>query len=164
MSQQESSDSAHAKSITFDPRCHSKQHWIDRPHSDFNYIQQPQHILFCTCLNLIPSFSFQGHFPNKAMPSAGTLPWVQGIICNANNPCFRNPTPGESPGVVGNFNDSMWVKFTDQNLSPCFKKEFSLKLNEAKNCEAVYLIFSRPFQNLPSVHRCQEDPALLPER
>uniref|UniRef100_A0A667ZUP3 P-type phospholipid transporter n=1 Tax=Myripristis murdjan TaxID=586833 RepID=A0A667ZUP3_9TELE len=36
-----------------------------------------------------------GHFPNKAMPSAGTLPWVQGIICNANNPCFRYPTPGE---------------------------------------------------------------------
>ena len=52
---------------------------------------------------------FLGHFPNKAMPSAGTLPWVQGIICNANNPCFRNPTPGESPGIVGNFNDSMWV-------------------------------------------------------
>ncbi|XP_056890906.1 phospholipid-transporting ATPase ABCA1-like isoform X1 [Takifugu flavidus] len=47
------------------------------------------------------------HFPNKAMPSAGTLPWVQGIICNANNPCFRNPTPGESPGMVGNFNDSI---------------------------------------------------------
>lgn len=48
-----------------------------------------------------------GHFPNKAMPSAGTLPWIQGILCNANNPCFRGPTPGESPGVVGNFNDSM---------------------------------------------------------
>ena len=43
------------------------------------------------------------------MPSAGILPWMQGIICNANNPCFRHPTPGESPGVVGNFNDSMWV-------------------------------------------------------
>uniref|UniRef100_A0A8C7U0Y9 P-type phospholipid transporter n=1 Tax=Oncorhynchus mykiss TaxID=8022 RepID=A0A8C7U0Y9_ONCMY len=41
------------------------------------------------------------------MPSAGTLPWIQGIICNANNPCFRNPTPGESPGVVGNFNESI---------------------------------------------------------
>uniref|UniRef100_A0A668AGT6 P-type phospholipid transporter n=1 Tax=Myripristis murdjan TaxID=586833 RepID=A0A668AGT6_9TELE len=41
------------------------------------------------------------------MPSAGTLPWIQGIICNANNPCFRSPTPGESPGVVGNFNDSI---------------------------------------------------------
>uniref|UniRef100_A0A8D2LMX0 P-type phospholipid transporter n=1 Tax=Varanus komodoensis TaxID=61221 RepID=A0A8D2LMX0_VARKO len=47
------------------------------------------------------------HFPNKAMPSAGTLPWVQGIICNANNPCFRYPTPGESPGIVGNFNKSI---------------------------------------------------------
>ncbi|XP_056441789.1 phospholipid-transporting ATPase ABCA1-like [Gadus chalcogrammus] len=47
------------------------------------------------------------HFPNKAMPSAGTLPWLQGIICNANNPCFRYPTPGETPGVVGNFNDSI---------------------------------------------------------
>uniref|UniRef100_A0A8C6JLL9 P-type phospholipid transporter n=1 Tax=Melopsittacus undulatus TaxID=13146 RepID=A0A8C6JLL9_MELUD len=41
--------------------------------------------------------SVLGHFPNKAMPSAGTLPWIQGIICNANNPCFRYPTPGESP-------------------------------------------------------------------
>uniref|UniRef100_A0A8C6JQZ8 P-type phospholipid transporter n=1 Tax=Melopsittacus undulatus TaxID=13146 RepID=A0A8C6JQZ8_MELUD len=42
-------------------------------------------------------FSSKSHFPNKAMPSAGTLPWIQGIICNANNPCFRYPTPGESP-------------------------------------------------------------------
>uniref|UniRef100_A0AAX7VHF3 P-type phospholipid transporter n=1 Tax=Astatotilapia calliptera TaxID=8154 RepID=A0AAX7VHF3_ASTCA len=49
----------------------------------------------------------QCHFPNKAMPSAGTLPWLQGILCNANNPCFRHPTPGESPGIVGNFNDSI---------------------------------------------------------
>ncbi|KAF0040248.1 hypothetical protein F2P81_008483 [Scophthalmus maximus] len=54
-----------------------------------------------------------GHFPNKAMPSAGTLPWIQGILCNANNPCFRHPTPGESPGVVGNFNDSIQ---NDKNL------------------------------------------------
>uniref|UniRef100_A0A8C5UFD8 ABCA1 protein n=1 Tax=Malurus cyaneus samueli TaxID=2593467 RepID=A0A8C5UFD8_9PASS len=43
------------------------------------------------------------HFPNKALPSAGTLPWLQGIICNMNNPCFRHPTAGEAPGVVGNF-------------------------------------------------------------
>uniref|UniRef100_A0A8C9TPQ4 P-type phospholipid transporter n=1 Tax=Scleropages formosus TaxID=113540 RepID=A0A8C9TPQ4_SCLFO len=28
----------------------------------------------------------QCHFPNKALPSAGTLNWVQGIICNINNP------------------------------------------------------------------------------
>uniref|UniRef100_A0A8D0CQN9 P-type phospholipid transporter n=1 Tax=Sander lucioperca TaxID=283035 RepID=A0A8D0CQN9_SANLU len=38
----------------------------------------------------------QCHFPNKALPSAGTLPWIQGIICNINNPCFHSPTPGET--------------------------------------------------------------------
>ncbi|XP_063213883.1 phospholipid-transporting ATPase ABCA7 isoform X2 [Chroicocephalus ridibundus] len=47
------------------------------------------------------------HFPNKALPSAGTLPWLQGIICNMNNPCFRHPTAGEAPGVVGNFEGSI---------------------------------------------------------
>ncbi|RMC00946.1 hypothetical protein DUI87_22633 [Hirundo rustica rustica] len=47
------------------------------------------------------------HFPNKALPSAGTLPWLQGIICNINNPCFRHPTAGEAPGVVGNFDGSI---------------------------------------------------------
>lgn len=53
------------------------------------------------------SSSPTGHFPNKALPSAGTLPWLQGIICNMNNPCFRHPTAGEAPGVVGNFDGSM---------------------------------------------------------
>ncbi|NWR58998.1 ABCA1 protein, partial [Bucorvus abyssinicus] len=47
------------------------------------------------------------HFPNKALPSAGTLPWLQGIICNMNNPCFQHPTAGEAPGVVGNFDGSI---------------------------------------------------------
>ncbi|XP_075758760.1 phospholipid-transporting ATPase ABCA7 isoform X2 [Pelodiscus sinensis] len=47
------------------------------------------------------------HFPNKALPSAGTLSWIQGIICNMHNPCFRYPTAGETPGVVGNFNRSI---------------------------------------------------------
>ncbi|TSM94632.1 ATP-binding cassette sub-family A member 1 [Bagarius yarrelli] len=49
----------------------------------------------------------QCHFPNKALPSAGTLAWVQGIICNIKNPCFHYPTPGETPGDVGNFNNSI---------------------------------------------------------
>uniref|UniRef100_A0A671VNR0 P-type phospholipid transporter n=1 Tax=Sparus aurata TaxID=8175 RepID=A0A671VNR0_SPAAU len=49
----------------------------------------------------------QCHFPNKALPSAGTLPWIQGIICNINNPCFHNPTPGETAGKVGNFDNSI---------------------------------------------------------
>ncbi|XP_059408851.1 phospholipid-transporting ATPase ABCA1a isoform X1 [Carassius carassius] len=64
-------------------------------------------ILISVRLHYPPYEQHECHFPNKAMPSAGTLPWVQGIICNANNPCFRYPTPGETPGVVGNFNDSI---------------------------------------------------------
>ncbi|XP_059504050.1 retinal-specific phospholipid-transporting ATPase ABCA4 isoform X2 [Stegostoma tigrinum] len=50
------------------------------------------------------------HFPNKAMPSAGTLPWLQGIFCNLNNPCFRYPTHGESPGLVSNYNNSILAR------------------------------------------------------
>ncbi|XP_072430717.1 retinal-specific phospholipid-transporting ATPase ABCA4 isoform X2 [Chiloscyllium punctatum] len=50
------------------------------------------------------------HFPNKAMPSAGMLPWLQGIFCNLNNPCFRYPTHGESPGVVSNYNNSILAR------------------------------------------------------
>ncbi|KAJ8339825.1 hypothetical protein SKAU_G00344580 [Synaphobranchus kaupii] len=71
-------------------------------------------ILISVRLHYPPYEQHECHFPNKAMPSAGTLPWVQGIICNANNPCFRYPTPGETPGVVGNFNDSIISRlFTD---------------------------------------------------
>uniref|UniRef100_A0A6Q2Z807 P-type phospholipid transporter n=1 Tax=Esox lucius TaxID=8010 RepID=A0A6Q2Z807_ESOLU len=39
------------------------------------------------------------HFPNKAMPSSGILPWIQGIFCNANNPCFQYTTKGEGSGT-----------------------------------------------------------------
>ncbi|KAM4605225.1 retinal-specific phospholipid-transporting ATPase ABCA4-like [Polymixia lowei] len=51
------------------------------------------------------------HFPNKAMPSTGILPWMQGIFCNVNNPCFRYPTAAESPGVVSNYNNSILARF-----------------------------------------------------
>ncbi|XP_075906360.1 phospholipid-transporting ATPase ABCA1-like [Nelusetta ayraudi] len=64
-------------------------------------------ILISVRIHYPPYEQHECHFPNKAMPSAGTLPWVQGIVCNANNPCFRSPTPGEAPGVVGNFDDSI---------------------------------------------------------
>ncbi|XP_066453464.1 retinal-specific phospholipid-transporting ATPase ABCA4 [Eleutherodactylus coqui] len=50
------------------------------------------------------------HFPNKALPSAGVLPWLHGIFCNSNNPCFRSPTLGESPGVVSNYNNSILAR------------------------------------------------------
>ncbi|KAK3507673.1 hypothetical protein QTP70_032792 [Hemibagrus guttatus] len=64
-------------------------------------------ILISVRLHYPPYEQHECHFPNKAMPSAGTLPWVQGIICNANNPCFRYPTSGEASGAVGNFNNSI---------------------------------------------------------
>uniref|UniRef100_A0A670JDL6 P-type phospholipid transporter n=1 Tax=Podarcis muralis TaxID=64176 RepID=A0A670JDL6_PODMU len=68
-------------------------HWIAQLVSiyvsSFSYVY---FLLFCS--------SYQGHFPNKAMPSAGTLPWLQGIFCNMNNPCFKSLTRGESPGVA----------------------------------------------------------------
>ncbi|XP_052020849.1 phospholipid-transporting ATPase ABCA7 isoform X3 [Apodemus sylvaticus] len=47
------------------------------------------------------------HFPNKPLPSAGTVPWLQGLVCNVNNSCFQHPTPGEEPGVLSNFKDSL---------------------------------------------------------
>ncbi|KAK2493596.1 hypothetical protein MC885_008171, partial [Smutsia gigantea] len=61
--------------------------------------------------NINPLYSqHECHFPNKAMPSAGMLPWLQGIFCNVNNPCFQNPTPGESPGIVSNYNNSILAR------------------------------------------------------
>uniref|UniRef100_A0A8C2WZC7 ABC transporter domain-containing protein n=1 Tax=Cyclopterus lumpus TaxID=8103 RepID=A0A8C2WZC7_CYCLU len=61
-----------------------------------------------------PLHKGQCHYPNKAMPSAGVLPWLQGMMCNINNPCLNSPTPGETPGQVNNFNSSIvhlvWTK------------------------------------------------------
>ncbi|XP_073910595.1 phospholipid-transporting ATPase ABCA7 isoform X3 [Castor canadensis] len=36
-----------------------------------------------------------------------TLPWLQGLICNVNNSCFPQMTPGEKPGLLSNFKDSL---------------------------------------------------------
>ncbi|XP_031140894.1 phospholipid-transporting ATPase ABCA1-like isoform X1 [Sander lucioperca] len=54
-----------------------------------------------------PLYKGQCHYPNKAMPSAGVLPWLQGMICNIDNPCLNYSTPGETPGQVNNFNNSI---------------------------------------------------------
>uniref|UniRef100_A0A672G6Q6 P-type phospholipid transporter n=1 Tax=Salarias fasciatus TaxID=181472 RepID=A0A672G6Q6_SALFA len=54
-----------------------------------------------------PVYQEQCHYPNKAMPSAGVLPWLQGMMCNIDNPCLNYPTPGETPGQVNNFNNSI---------------------------------------------------------
>uniref|UniRef100_A0A3Q3W3E5 P-type phospholipid transporter n=1 Tax=Mola mola TaxID=94237 RepID=A0A3Q3W3E5_MOLML len=64
-------------------------------------------ILICVRQSHPPYKQQQCHFPNKALPSAGTLPWIQGIVCNINNPCFHSSTPGETIGQVGNFDNSI---------------------------------------------------------
>ncbi|XP_032568013.1 phospholipid-transporting ATPase ABCA7 [Chiroxiphia lanceolata] len=63
------------------------------------------------------------HFPNKALPSAGTLSWLQGIICNMNNPCFRHPTAGEAPGVVGNFDGSILSRLLSEARQVLLRSE-----------------------------------------
>lgn len=60
-------------------------------------------------MNTVSVSVLVGHYPNKAMPSAGLLPWLQGMICNIENPCLSYPTPGETPGQVNNFNNSMYA-------------------------------------------------------
>ncbi|XP_036439062.1 phospholipid-transporting ATPase ABCA1-like isoform X2 [Colossoma macropomum] len=57
-----------------------------------------------------PTYKGQCHYPNKPMPSAGVLPWLQGMVCNIQNPCVSQPTPGETPGQVNNFNNSILAK------------------------------------------------------
>lgn len=57
-----------------------------------------------------PVYKSQCHYPNKPLPSAGVLPWLQGMMCNIQNPCVDYPTPGEAPGQVNNFNDSILTK------------------------------------------------------
>ncbi|XP_040926208.1 retinal-specific phospholipid-transporting ATPase ABCA4-like isoform X1 [Betta splendens] len=69
------------------------------------------------------------HFPNKAMPSTGILPWIQGIFCNANNPCFQHPTPGESPGVVSNYNNSILARFYSDAQELLFSEPQLLQLS-----------------------------------
>ncbi|XP_064813992.1 retinal-specific phospholipid-transporting ATPase ABCA4-like, partial [Oncorhynchus masou masou] len=53
------------------------------------------------------------HFPNKAMPSTGIIPWIQGIFCNANNPCFKHPTRAEvsHPSLLSNYNNYILARF-----------------------------------------------------
>uniref|UniRef100_A0A8C5HCB1 P-type phospholipid transporter n=1 Tax=Gouania willdenowi TaxID=441366 RepID=A0A8C5HCB1_GOUWI len=56
-----------------------------------------------------PIYKGQCHYPNKAMPSAGVLPWLQGMVCNIDNPCLNYSTPGETPGQVNNHNNSVFL-------------------------------------------------------
>uniref|UniRef100_A0A8D2QDF4 P-type phospholipid transporter n=1 Tax=Zonotrichia albicollis TaxID=44394 RepID=A0A8D2QDF4_ZONAL len=96
-------------------------------------------ILISVRLSYPPYEQHECHFPNKAMPSAGTLPWIQGIICNANNPCFRYPTPGESPGIVGNFNASIMKSWSDMRQEVMFLNN----VNASNSSTQIYQAVSR---------------------
>uniref|UniRef100_A0A6Q2XU88 ABC transporter domain-containing protein n=1 Tax=Esox lucius TaxID=8010 RepID=A0A6Q2XU88_ESOLU len=68
-----------------------------------------RYMIDCLISTTEPIYRDQCHYRNKPMPSAGLLPWLQGMVCNLNNPCVKNPTPGEAPGQVNNFNNSLYV-------------------------------------------------------
>uniref|UniRef100_A0A8C6KAE5 ABC transporter domain-containing protein n=1 Tax=Nothobranchius furzeri TaxID=105023 RepID=A0A8C6KAE5_NOTFU len=95
-----------------------------------------------------PIYKGQCHYPNKAMPSAGTLPWLQGMICNIENPCLDYPTPGEAPGEVNNFNSSISMVFKAAN-SLDFKKDMFGSINillcgKKPNISSTKMSFSLP--------------------
>lgn len=40
------------------------------------------------------------HYPARALPSAGVLPWIETMFCNLDNPCFNVPVASETPGQI----------------------------------------------------------------
>ncbi|CAL8327347.1 unnamed protein product [Lota lota] len=88
-----------------------------------------------------PVFKNQCHYPNKAMPSAGVLPWLQGIICNLDNPCLSYPTPGEAPGQVNNFNNSViagfLIEFQDMLVNRSFLSNVEMLVNDLDQWDSV---------------------------
>uniref|UniRef100_A0A8C2KP21 ABC transporter domain-containing protein n=1 Tax=Cyprinus carpio TaxID=7962 RepID=A0A8C2KP21_CYPCA len=76
--------------------------------------------MFAGCIKLqtvIVNLCFlSGHYLNKPLPSAGVLPWLQGMLCNMQNPCVSFPTPGEAPGQVNNFDNSTLLR-TNETFS-----------------------------------------------
>ncbi|KAL4006708.1 leucine-rich repeat-containing protein 16 [Sarotherodon galilaeus] len=73
-----------------------------------------------------PIYKGQCHYPNKAMPSAGVIPWIQGMVCNLENPCLPYPTPGETPGQVNNFDNSMNILRDNETFSTHLKQYLSV--------------------------------------
>ena len=58
---------------------------------------------------MLAPVSAAGHFDGKAMPSAGTIPFLQSYFCTRNNTCHASPVRSEMPGVIENFNASVSV-------------------------------------------------------
>uniref|UniRef100_A0A8C5BGX3 ATP-binding cassette, sub-family A (ABC1), member 4b n=1 Tax=Gadus morhua TaxID=8049 RepID=A0A8C5BGX3_GADMO len=89
------------------------------------------------------------HFPNKAMPSTGILPWIQGIFCNVNNPCFRYPTRGESPGIVSNYNNCIFARFYADAQELLLNDEETQQLGQIWREMASFSNFMEALRNNP---------------
>uniref|UniRef100_A0A8B9GUY0 P-type phospholipid transporter n=1 Tax=Astyanax mexicanus TaxID=7994 RepID=A0A8B9GUY0_ASTMX len=94
----------------------------------------------------------QCHFPNKALPSAGTLAWVQGIVCNVNNPCFHYQTPGERPGQLANFDNSL----ANETFSSFLRTNCSIPSNSVDQLMKARLNLQVRFLNLCTLSLCLE--------
>ncbi|XP_041841062.1 phospholipid-transporting ATPase ABCA1-like isoform X2 [Melanotaenia boesemani] len=95
-----------------------------------------------------PIYKGQCHYPNKAMPSAGVLPWLQGMMCNLENPCLNYPTPGEAPGQVNNFNNSIIAGMLIELQTVLVNRNFLSKAQSLANDVdqwALILSKSNPF-------------------
>lgn len=75
-----------------------------------------------------------GHFDGKPMPSAGNLPWIQGIVCTFNNTCHDTVTADEMAGQVDTFNTSLYVLIT-LSTSPLNK---SMRTNSGIGLDLVF--------------------------
>uniref|UniRef100_A0A8B9GZW2 Zgc:172302 n=1 Tax=Astyanax mexicanus TaxID=7994 RepID=A0A8B9GZW2_ASTMX len=97
------------------------------------------------------------HFPNKALPSAGTLAWVQGIVCNVNNPCFHYQTPGERPGQLANFDNSL----ANETFSSFLRTNCSIPSNSVDQLMKARLNLQVRFLNLCTLSLCCTVPTIF---
>lgn len=79
-------------------------------------------VLHICCLYIfIPTFA--GHYPARAMPSAGVFPWFKSILCDVQNPCFTVPVASETPGQINArlSNSSLRLMTCKVDLLSCYK-------------------------------------------
>jgi hypothetical protein len=69
-----------------------KNYWF-RHFQDFGI--KPKSFYFC----------FSGYFDEKAMPSAGFVPFLQSFFCTFNNTCYDHEQ--KNFGSIQNYNDSL---------------------------------------------------------
>ncbi|XP_076353530.1 phospholipid-transporting ATPase ABCA1-like isoform X1 [Tachypleus tridentatus] len=81
------------------------------------------------------------HFDEKALPSAGILPFLKSTICTFNNTCYSQVVNGQSPSEVPTFNTSIVMRAVS-DVGNIFKKQI-----ESKNFE----MFDKLSTNLKSL-------------